>query len=409
MSEVGRILGAVLGSLLAVSVVACGGGSSAPPPPGSGTTPVPNPSATFTPLPAPSGAPLAVASFTVSGGEQSVLPAGAVASPYVPDEQMAYLRQPNGTFDLWAAAGGTYGTYLFATPDLFTLGSPSTVLTPAGAGTPAFDADYAGATSVFPASNGTDLLMIYHAENHLYSGTDYPGTPFYAGIGIARSHDGGMTWTKEGEIISGHDPQQPTQAPTGAGALTPSTVVIGGYIYVCFREIDLQSGVSGFALARAPIASDGSPGSWQKYDAGAFDSPGLGGAFTPLNITLDPTAPGDARQPNISFNTYLNAFAMLAVGNGGIYVLTSPDLITWSPASIALAAPEPDATAGSTNGPRNWYPTLISPSEPSNEITGQTGYLYYAKFLGDGTSHHYLYRQAFTIGAGTSSQSVQSR
>jgi len=302
-----------------------------------------------------------VASFTLSGGEQSVLPAGTVASPYVPDEQMPYLRQPDGTFKLWASAGGTYGTYVFATPDLLSLGAPTTVFAPAGAGTTAFDADYAGPGSVFPASNGTDLLMIYHAENHLFGGVDYPGTPFYAGLGLARSSDGGLTWQREGEIISGHDPQQATQAPSGAGALTPSAIEIGGYIYVCFRELD------------------------------------LGGAFTPLNIVLDPTVPGDQRQPNISFNAYLNAFVMITIGNGGIYALTSPDLITWSTAVLVLAAPVPDAQAGSTNGPRNWYPTLMSPDEPSDEETDRTGFLYYAKFLGDGTSHHYMYRQAFTL------------
>ena len=338
-----------------------------------------------------------------------MLPAGTVASPYVPDEQMPYLRQPDGTFKLWAAAGGTFGTYLFDTPDLLSLGSPATVFAPAGAGTTAFDADYAGPGSVFPAANGHDLLMIYHAENHLFSGTDYPGTPFYAGIGLARSSDGGQTWQREGEILSGHDPQGSTQPATGAGALTPSAVATGGFIYVCFREIDLQSGVNGYALARAPVSSDGAPGSWEKYDQGTFSTPGLGGAFTPLNIVLDPSAPGDERQPNISFNVYLNSFVMVTVGNGGIYALTSPDLINWSAATLAFAAPIPDATAGSQNGPRNWDPTLMSPSEPSDEVTGQSGFLYYAKFLGDGTSHHYMYRQAFTMTSSSAAQSIRRR
>jgi hypothetical protein len=369
-------------------------------------SPSPNPSATFTPLPSPQGSSLTIASIALSGGEQNVLPPGTVTSPYVPDEQMPYLRQPDGTFKLWASAGGTYGVYRFDTPDLFALSAPSMVFAPSGPGTTAFDADYAGPGSVFPAMNGTGLLMIYHAENHLYSGVDYPGTPFYAGIGLARSNDGGMTWQREGQIISGHDPQQATQAPGGAGALTPSAVEIGGYIYVCFRELDQQSAVSGYGLARAPITSDGAPGSWEKYDQGSFSTPGLGGAFTPLNIVLDPTVPGDERQPNISFNTYLNAFVMLTVGNGGIYALTSPDLINWSAATLAFPAPEPDASAGTANGPRNWYPTLMTPSEPADQITGQTGFLYYAKFLGDGTSHHYMYRQAFTL---TSSGAAQTR
>ncbi len=339
---------------------------------------------------------LTLTAITISGGERNVIPPGSPGMQYTPDLHMPFMRQPDGLFKLWVSAGGAYGTYLFRTPDLFALGAPTTVFTPSGAGTTAFDADYAGPGSIFPAANGKDLLMIYHAENHLFSGIDYQGLPFYAGVGLARSQDGGLTWQREGEIISGHDPQQPTQTPTGAGALTPTAVEMHGFIYVIFREIDLQSGVSGYGIARAAIGSDGDPGSWQKYDQGSFSSAGIGGAFTPLNIVLDPSVPRDERQPDLSYNTYLHQYLMAMVGNGGIYVLTSPDLLNWSKGVVALPAPYPDAKATNAN-PRNWDPTLVSPSEPSDEITRRTGYLYYAKFLGDGTAHHYLHRQAFTL------------
>ena len=52
------------------------------------------------------------------------------------------------------------------------------------------------------------------------------------------------------------------------------------------------------SFARAPISSDGAPLSWRKYSGGGFSTTGLGGVFTPLNIVLDPTAPGDMRQPH---------------------------------------------------------------------------------------------------------------
>ncbi len=171
---------------------------------------------------------------------------------------------------------------------------------------------------------------------------------------------------------------------------------MGGFIYVIFREIDLQSSISGYGLARAPIGSDGAPGSWQKYYQGSFSSAGFGGAFTPLNIILDPSVLGDERQPDLSYNTYLHQYLMAMVGNGGIYVLTSPDLLNWSKGIVALPAPYPDSHATSAN-PKNWYPTLVSPNESCDEITSRTGYLYYATFLGDGTANHYMYRRAFTI------------
>ena len=106
------------------------------------------------------------------------------------------------------------------------------VFAPSGPGTAAFDADYAGPGNIFPAANATDLLMVYHAENHLFSGVDYAGTPFYAGIGLARSSDGGVTWQRQGQIISAHDPQQVTQSSPGAGASTP-TVVKAKWFYLC--------------------------------------------------------------------------------------------------------------------------------------------------------------------------------
>lgn len=368
-----------LGAFVIITLATgCGGGSS-----GRSSTPAANANPTF----------------TLKGGEQNVIAPGTTGLQYTPDEHMSFLRQPDGTFKLWASGGGTYGTYLFSTPDFLSLGTPTQVFLPAGAGTTAFDADYAGPGSVFPASNGSDLLMIYHGENHLYSGVDYPGTPFYAGIGLARSTDGGLTWQHQGEIISGHDPQQPTQEPTGAGALTPTAIVANGYIYVIFRELDQQSNVSGYAIARSLVGSDGAPGSWQKYYQGSFSMPGLGGAFTALNLVLDPSVPGDQRQPNVSFNRFLNKYVMAIVGNGGIYILTSPDLLNWSTGQLVLPAPVPDSTISTSAGPHNWYPTLISPSESSDQSTAQTGYLYYAKFLGDGTANHFMYRQAFTIDA----------
>lgn len=345
------------------------------------------------------------AQFTVVvGAEQNVIPPGSAGLEFTPDEHLSYRHRPDGTYDMWVSGGGTIGTLGFNTPDLLALtsmrtvsGVPAGVFVPAGPGTTAFDADYAGAGSVFPAANGTDLLMIYHAENHLFSGVDYAGSPFYAGIGLARSTDGGQTWTREGEIIAGHDAQQPTQQPSGAGALTPAAIESGGYIYVLFREIDLQSHVSGLCIARAPVASDGAPGSWQKYDQGSFSTPGLGGTVTPLALTLDPASIKDQRQPSVSYNAYLGSFAMVVVGNGGIYLATSQDLIHWSAGRVIVPAPVPDATVTPSTEPFNWYPTLVTPADSSDEVTGQAGYLYYAKGLGDGTAHHFMYRRPFTI------------
>ena len=373
-----------IGLASALMLAACGGGSSS------------SPSAPAT----SSAAALRLTGFTVSAA-QDVIPPGSSGLQFTPDEHISFLRQSDGTYKLFAAGGAAYGVYGFTTPDLLTLtsfktsgGAPAGVFLPAGAGTTAYDADYAGSGTVLTAANGSDLLMFYHAENHLFGGTDYPGSPFYASVGLARSSDGGMTWTREGAVITGADPQQPTQTPTGAGALTPTAIETGGYIYVLYREIDLQSHLSGLAIARAPISSDGAPGSFEKYYAGAFTTAGLGGTPTILSIVLDPTN-ADLRQPHVSFNTYLNTFVMAIVGNGGIYVSTSPDLITWSNGMLVLAAPVPDSTVTPGSSPFNWYPTIVSPG-PSDQLSGQTGFLYYAKSTGTG-AQHMMYRQPYTM------------
>src|SRR5258708_18646403 len=147
---------------------------------------------------------------------------------------------------MWMSADN--GTVGFSTPDMISFsplksenGVPLPLLAPTGAGGTAFDADYAGAGSVFPAVNGIDLLLIYHAENHLFSSVHSNGIPFYAGIGLARSTDGGLTWQREGQILSGHDSQQASQPLSGAGIMTPAAIEANGYIYVFFREIDLES------------------------------------------------------------------------------------------------------------------------------------------------------------------------
>ena len=344
----------------------------------------------------PATTPLTLTTLSLSGSEENVIPPGTAGLEFAPDLHMTFLQRAQGSVSLWISAGGTFGTDLFQTSDLSSLGAPTTVFTPSGPGTTAFDADYAGPGNIFPAANGSDLLMVYHAENHLFSGVDSPGTPFYAGIGLARSGDGGVMWQRQGQIISAHDPQQATQSSPGAGASTPTVVKANGFIYVIFREIDLQSNVKGFAIARASIASDGTAGSWQKYYQGSFSTPGLGGLFTPLDLVLDPTAPSDQRQPHLSFNTYLNQYIMAMVGNGGIYVLTSSDLVNWSAGTVVLPSQYPDDSITDSEV-HDWYPTLISPSTLADRCTSRTGYVYYAKFLGDGTAHHYMYRQAFSI------------
>jgi hypothetical protein len=64
---------------------------------------------------------------------------------------------------------------------------------------------------------------------------------------------------------------------------------------------------------------------------------------------------------------------------------------------VILPAPVPDSTVTPSTEPYNWYPTLVSTDQISEEGTSQAGYLYYAKGLGDGNSYHYMYRRSFAL------------
>ena len=131
---------------LALPLLGCGGGRGA-------TAVVPS-------------ATKSISAFTVSSDEQAVIPPGTPFGSDIPDEHLSFLRQTDGSFRMWVT--GSARTYGLATPDLLSLtslamsgGMPVGVLLPSGPGTTAFDADYAGAGSVFPAADGSDLLMIY--------------------------------------------------------------------------------------------------------------------------------------------------------------------------------------------------------------------------------------------------------
>jgi hypothetical protein len=339
--------------------------------------------------------------------EEHLLDDGQFGTEFTPDEHMTYLRQPDGSVRLWIAGDTTTGagqTIGFSTDDFVNLtpltesnGNAVAGLGPSGPGTENFDADYAGPGSVFTASNGTDLLMIYHAENHEFAGVHYQTVPYYASVGLARSTDNGTNWTSKGAIITGMDPQPTTFPPRSAmGAGNPSAVIANGYIYVFYVDWNLASPDSIY-VARAPVTSDGAPGSWQKYYNGSFSQPGLGGLSSPVQ---GPPPPSNttiyAGSPDVSYNSFLQSYLMLLNSNVGWHYATSPDLLTWTiqPAAIfTYPTPFSSLQTGDT-----WYdyPTLISPEENNDQTTTCGGHIYYTKGAWNSTPQT-MYRLPFTV------------
>jgi hypothetical protein len=360
-------------------------------------------------------------SITLGPAEQILMP-GQLGLDSVPDEQLSLIRQPDGSYLAWI--GGTVSgcngcTALLSTTDFSTFASVvgdggaatsvfgASAQMPCGNGIPgssAFDAQYAAPGTVFPAANGSDLLILYHAENHTFAGSCYKVLPFYASIGLARSSDGGRTWVRQqGPVVSGRDPH-PAAAPSmnaGWGAAVPSAVVDGGFIYVFYSDYPVPSSghesSNSIMVARAPTSSDGAAGSWQKWLNGSFSSPGAGGDSTPP-VPLAGSSCVFPRQPGVSFNAHLNRYLLTMVCGAGWYFSLATDLTKqdWSVPAQFFAAPY-DNQSLLPGDEYDWHAALVTPGQPSGQSTDASGYVLYARGGYPNTPIHMLWRRAFTI------------
>ena len=318
-----------------------------------------------------------------------------------PDGHMSFRRTPEGV-DVWFASGSDVPAYDGGTvhfqgssfealaPYPSSNGKAVAVLSPSGSG---FDQTYAGATSILTAVNGTDLLMIYHAESKPCGLDRDPDV----GIGLARSSDGGLTWTRQGQIIS------PSRIPPACsipgsrfqGAGNPGVVMSRdqSYYYLYYVEW-LSDEPDQIRLARSPVSAEAAPGSWTKYYHGSFSQPGLGGLSDPV---IRRPNPEDVTVytgfPSVSFNLSLDRY--LAVFNTSIafYYSASADGINWEPARSLLAN---ENIPGYPEGTWFCYPSLFSLDQSSDRTTTDTGYLYYSQGVLN-VSPHFMERRAFEI------------
>jgi hypothetical protein len=330
------------------------------------------------------------------GQEEDGLPNGTFGLQNFPDGHISFLRDGDGV-NMWIAAGPC--AYLLQGSTFDDLApfrstrpgaqegcgsgiAASPVLMPSGTG---FDSTYAAFGTVLPGPDPPELLGIYHGEQCSDSGR------YTATIGLAVSGDFGKTWQRRGAIVTGRD-QAPVCART-SGAGQPSAIIVGDFIYLYYTDWGPDR-ADQIYLARAPLASGGMPGAWQKFSDGNFGSPGIGGNSSPI---IRPTNPGDtfAAVAGVSYNVYLGRYLMSFATAAGFSFTTSQDGIHWQPGQLLMAVP-PDQAAQRPGSVWYAYPTLLSPSEQSHLQTAQSGYLYYAKGVYDAVPHH-LMRRRFTL------------
>ena len=318
-------------------------------------------------------------------------PDGPISYRYIDNELRMWF-----TVSRWTTLmrGSNFDDLLPYPLDAF--GRAVTVLGPSDSG---FDSTYAGAYAVIPAYNGNDLLMIYHAENHPCP-TNY--APVKYAIGLARSSDNGLTWQRRGQILSTYGTPPPDNCNFNDWGLGNPTVYRspdGQYLYMLFGEWLRGNPIwrpDGIYLARAPIESDGEPGTWQKYANGSFSQSGLGGLGTLVIAPPAGTNPNYAAQPSVSFNVYLNAYILVFQSRLGLHIAISEDGVNWDTPRLAWDVPD-FYLCTLNNVPGVAYFTLISPDQPSQMTTGRTGYLYFARLSPNGNPPHIMSRRSFEI------------
>ena len=320
-----------------------------------------------------------------TGAQEDVIGVGQWGLWCVPDEHISYYKT-DSAFHIWFTQGEahhfTSSDFNELTPTTLLDGNSVPAFGPSGEG---FDRDYAGPGSVIRASNGQDLLMLYHGEYQ------WPQGGYYATIGLARSSDEGQTWERLGPVIEGRLPRPdppPWYGAFGAGGPCALVNESDGFIYLYYLDWGAPLfHPSDIHLARAAIASDGMPGSWRKYFQGEFGEDGLGGNSEP--VIRGPSSTGFwAGFPSVSYNVSLDAYLAVFVSADGFYYSASSDLTNWTVGKKLLTRNE----TPNTGEPWLLYPSLLSPSQPTDSTTGATGYLYYGHGIYNVECHHMVRR-----------------
>jgi hypothetical protein len=296
----------------------------------------------------------------VVGERRTFLEDGQYGLKYFPDGPVSVLAT-NPQYRVIFPA--TVSSYLLEGPDMASLHLVKKVLAPGEKGS--FDNGYAGIYGVYCGGAKNRVLAIYHAEDHEGMKRFENGVPgFFASIALATSTDGGATFTKGGQIITGSLPKGANDR-LDQGCGEPSLVAdkSGRYLYCFYTDhsrVD-KRGVQ-ICLARSPLSGNGKPGTWKKYFDGGFTEPGLGGKDTPVLSAAQESA--DAVFPNVTYSKESGRYVMVLnlvyfretiADKSGIYISYSEDGLRWSkPGQLVRGF-----SIAKLDREVLWHPTLI--------------------------------------------------
>lgn len=270
---------------------------------------------------------------------------------YANDSRFPYLPNSNGTamITFWVCGANFRSTG----PDLAHMGPiapTNAVLT----GTPgAYDNGGIWLLNAIRRPDGV-IMAFFHAEDH-------GCTPYteWNSMGVALSHDDGVTFTKLGQIIGSPNPCR------GFGGLAANTAV-----WDDTRQAWLAWGGSHVFRSTDP---DAAPGTWRGYDTnGQFTV-----ALPCTNLAALGHLPGyDGRGPcqSVTWNTHLQRYLMVYQRWGNTreaLVASSPDGLRWTPHGALYTAPAGEEIA---------YPFILG---ETGERSSRSAWLVYMR--GPGT------------------------
>jgi hypothetical protein len=256
--------------------------------------------------------------------------------------------------------------------------SVSKVFSPSGV-VGSYDRDYAGITSIIqPTLDPHYLYGFYHAEVR----TDpFNPTQYQASIGLAKSIDGGLSWTRLGKVLGS---RRSYDAVHISGVGQPSAVIIerNGQKYVYVYYVDWDREPDAIHLMRAPLNTEnGLIGGFSPYvGERGFVSGGKSVAVVePVGTQVY------AALPSVAAIAQRDELMMIFESADGFYSSTSKDGVNWTMADRFYCFAEPNHLRRFAGlGEYESYPTLVN---PITQLTGTVD-LYRAQLLyGRGRPH----------------------
>lgn len=234
-----------------------------------------------------------------------------------------------------------------------------------------------------------DNASVLHAWYHAEENCNYEEGQARASTAYARSTGAdatrGKSFTKvdysDNQVVTSPDPEEPTKH-TGRGGAT--VIIRNGYYYMYLKNTETKNAI----VARAPISSDGLPGTWKMYnDVGGTETwtePGLLGITTELEFATGYHVPGEptkTKVPGASSSRYTPDNSVVLVKhfeNEGVILMNSTDGVTdWIPLEEKPLIPLGDQRPFGEDEPEEYvgYPSIVN--FHGARAWGDTFYLFY--------------------------------